>query len=73
MADTTKAAKAAEGSAALKVHHLRPAPGAKSAKIRVGRGEGGRRGKTLEEVAPAAMLKARAAGIAEAQAQKAGA
>jgi len=30
----------------LKVHHLRPAPGAKSAKIRVGRGEGGRRGKT---------------------------
>src|SRR6476619_522219 len=46
MADTTKAAKAAEGSAALKVHHLRPAPGAKSAKIRVGRGEGGKRGKT---------------------------
>ncbi|GLY13184.1 50S ribosomal protein L15 [Kineosporia sp. NBRC 101677] len=31
---------------ALKVHHLRPAPGAKSAKIRVGRGEGGKRGKT---------------------------
>jgi len=30
----------------LKVHHLRPAPGAKSAKIRVGRGESGRRGKT---------------------------
>jgi large subunit ribosomal protein L15 len=30
----------------LKVHHLRPAPGAKSAKIRVGRGEAGRRGKT---------------------------
>jgi large subunit ribosomal protein L15 len=30
----------------LKVHHLKPAPGAKSAKIRVGRGEGGRRGKT---------------------------
>jgi large subunit ribosomal protein L15 len=46
MADTTKAAKAAEGAAALKVHHLRPAPGARSAKIRVGRGEGGRRGKT---------------------------
>ena len=46
MADTTKAAKAAEGSAALKVHHLRPAPGARTAKIRVGRGEGGRRGKT---------------------------
>jgi small subunit ribosomal protein S5 len=32
-----------------------------------------RRGKTLEEVAPAAMLKARAAGMAEAQAAKAGA
>jgi large subunit ribosomal protein L15 len=30
----------------LKVHHLRPAPGSKTAKIRVGRGEGGRRGKT---------------------------
>jgi len=47
MADTTKAAKAAsEGGAGLKVHHLRPAPGARSPKIRVGRGEGGRRGKT---------------------------
>ncbi len=47
MADTTKAAKtAANGATALKVHHLRPAPGAKSAKIRVGRGEGGKRGKT---------------------------
>jgi len=31
---------------ALKVHHLRPAPGAKTAKTRVGRGEGGKRGKT---------------------------
>lgn len=30
----------------LKVHHLRPAPGAKTDKIRVGRGEGGKRGKT---------------------------
>ncbi len=30
----------------LKLHHLRPAPGAKKAKIRVGRGEGGKRGKT---------------------------
>ncbi|WP_392543027.1 50S ribosomal protein L15 [Oryzobacter telluris] len=46
MADTKKAATAAEGASALKVHHLRPAPGAKSAKIRVGRGEGGKRGKT---------------------------
>lgn len=31
---------------ALKIHHLRPAPGAKSAKHRVGRGEGGKGGKT---------------------------
>ena len=32
--------------AALKLHHLRPAPGAKTDKTRVGRGEGGKRGKT---------------------------
>jgi len=31
---------------ALKVHHLRPALGAKTAKTRVGRGDAGRRGKT---------------------------
>lgn len=30
----------------LKLHHLKPAPGSKKDKIRVGRGEGGRRGKT---------------------------
>lgn len=30
----------------IKIHHLRPAPGAHKGKIRVGRGEGGRRGKT---------------------------
>jgi large subunit ribosomal protein L15 len=30
----------------LKVHHMRPAPGAHTAKTRVGRGEGGKRGKT---------------------------
>jgi large subunit ribosomal protein L15 len=30
---------------ALKLHHLRPAPGSKTAKVRVGRGEGGK-GKT---------------------------
>lgn len=30
----------------LKVHHLRPAPGANTDKTRVGRGEGGKRGKT---------------------------
>ncbi|MGI4895376.1 MAG: 50S ribosomal protein L15 [Janthinobacterium lividum] len=33
------------GEHVLKVHHLRPAPGAKTAKIRVGRGEGSK-GKT---------------------------
>jgi len=36
--------KAAEGTT-LKVHHLRPAPGAKTPKTRVGRGEGSK-GKT---------------------------
>ena len=30
----------------IKLHHLRPAPGAKKNKVRVGRGEGGKRGKT---------------------------
>jgi large subunit ribosomal protein L15 len=36
----------AKETSALKIHHLRPAPGAKTAKTRVGRGEGGKRGKT---------------------------
>ena len=30
----------------MKLHHLKPAPGSKRDRIRVGRGEGGRRGKT---------------------------
>jgi large subunit ribosomal protein L15 len=30
----------------MKLHHLKPAPGSKQAPVRVGRGEGGRRGKT---------------------------
>lgn len=30
----------------IKLHHLRPAAGANKSKIRVGRGEGGKRGKT---------------------------
>jgi large subunit ribosomal protein L15 len=30
----------------MKLHHLKPAPGSKQRKIRVGRGESGRRGKT---------------------------
>ena len=30
----------------LKLHHLKPAPGSKKKPIRVGRGEGGKRGKT---------------------------
>ena len=42
----TKAAAASAGEGtALKLHHLRPAPGAKTAKTRVGRGEGSK-GKT---------------------------
>ncbi len=32
--------------AKLQLHHLKPAPGSKKKGIRVGRGEGGRRGKT---------------------------
>src|SRR5450631_3864704 len=35
----------AKDSSALKIHHLRPAPGAKTAKTRVGRGQGSK-GKT---------------------------
>ena len=44
MADKKATQAAAEGSA-LKLHHLRPAPGAKTARTRVGRGEGSK-GKT---------------------------
>ncbi len=39
------AGKAQGGKAGLKIHHLRPAPGAHTAKTRVGRGEGSK-GKT---------------------------
>ncbi len=42
--DATTEAPEASGHA-LKVHHLRPAPGAKTPKTRVGRGQGGK-GKT---------------------------
>jgi large subunit ribosomal protein L15 len=46
MADSKKATSAtSEEGSALRVHHLRPAPGAKTAKTRVGRGEGSK-GKT---------------------------
>ena len=45
MADKVDKKVAAESGTALKVHHLRPAPGAKTAKTRVGRGEGSK-GKT---------------------------
>ena len=44
MAEAKKTEETAQG-AALKVHHLRPAPGAKTAKTRVGRGEASK-GKT---------------------------
>ncbi len=30
----------------MKLHHLKPAPGSRRSRVRVGRGEGGRRGKT---------------------------
>ena len=46
MSEETNAAQAKTttrtGSATLKVHHLRPAPGAKTPRTRVGRGEGGK-------------------------------
>ncbi len=41
-----KAAEVEPKVATLKMHHLRPAPGSHQSKIRVGRGEGGRKGKT---------------------------
>ncbi|MEO7069812.1 MAG: 50S ribosomal protein L15 [Nostocoides sp.] len=44
-ATTDSAASTADTTASLKVHHLRPAPGAKTARTRVGRGQGSK-GKT---------------------------
>jgi large subunit ribosomal protein L15 len=44
MSETTEVSEQLSGRG-LKVHHLRPAPGAKTAKTRVGRGEGSK-GKT---------------------------
>src|SRR5260370_36473751 len=41
----TTAGKAPGGRAGLKIHHLRPAPGAHTPKTRVGRGQGSK-GKT---------------------------
>jgi large subunit ribosomal protein L15 len=45
MAEDKNVEAAAAKQSTLKVHHLRPAPGAKTAKTRVGRGEGSK-GKT---------------------------
>src|ERR1700689_1790696 len=46
MAETDSTAGAGQGGrAGLKIHHLRPAPGARTAKTRVGRGEASK-GKT---------------------------
>ena len=45
MADKKATTESAAPASALKIHHLRPAPGAKTAKTRVGRGEGSK-GKT---------------------------
>lgn len=46
MATKDKSQESTGGAAPLKVHHLRPAPGAHTPKTRVGRGEGGKGGKT---------------------------
>jgi large subunit ribosomal protein L15 len=43
---TKKSEESTKGATSLKVHHLRPAPGAHTPKTRVGRGEGGKGGKT---------------------------
>ena len=62
----------------IKIHHLRPAPGAKTAKTRVGRGEGGKgktagrgtKGTGARKNVPAALRgRADAAAHAAAQAQ----
>ena len=45
MAERTQNANRQTGERPLKVHHLRPAPGAKTARTRVGRGQGSK-GKT---------------------------
>jgi large subunit ribosomal protein L15 len=45
-ADPSRAEGAGPSESALKVHHLRPAPGARTAKTRVGRGEAAGKGKT---------------------------
>lgn len=45
-ASSEESAPGAGKSRLLRLHHLRPAPGAKRPKIRVGRGESGKRGKT---------------------------
>ena len=45
-ASAKPAAEVGEKVSTLKLHHLRPAAGAHAKKIRVGRGEGGKRGKT---------------------------
>ena len=45
MVDKKANVEGAAQATALKIHHLRPAPGAKTAKTRVGRGEGSK-GKT---------------------------
>ena len=45
MAGTNQAGAQRQGRAGLKLHHLRPAPGARTDRTRVGRGEGSK-GKT---------------------------
>jgi large subunit ribosomal protein L15 len=53
MADTDATAKNSAdpgGRAGLKIHHLRPAPGARTAKTRVGRGEGTKGSKARNNI-----------------------
>src|SRR5690606_7321645 len=42
----TRGGRMSDEKEQLKLHHLQPAPGSKKSKIRVGRGESGKRGKT---------------------------
>ena len=46
MSESTTTPASAGEERTLQVHHLRPAPGSKKRKLRVARGDGGKRGKT---------------------------
>lgn len=46
MSESTTTPASGSEERTLQVHHLRPAPGSKKRKLRVARGDGGKRGKT---------------------------